>query len=134
MGTTITAPLVVSDLCSNSTCCSDANSRLKLCATRESISELITLLQVFSQVLALLDVPFPAEAQLLVGSIGQTVLLLSPQGSCAEHVHHAHNILAADGTLAQLLATARAGAHVATVQDHTVHAALHADFAHILFT
>lgn len=62
------------------------------------------------------------------------VLLLSPQGSCAEHVHHAHNILAADGTLAQLLATARAGAHVATVQDHTVHAALHADFAHILFT
>lgn len=47
-------------------------------------------------------------------------------------MHHAHHVLPADGALAEQLATARACAHVATVQDHTVHAALHANFAQVL--
>lgn len=67
------------------------------------------------------------EASVLSGThvlLGQPLL-----HSGLEHVHGAHHILPADGTLAHALAALGAGDHVATLEQDTVDDGIHADTA-----
>lgn len=57
---------------------------------------------------------------------------LGPMGCVAsglEHVHSAHHVLPADGTLAHALAALGAGNHVSALEQDTVDDSIHADTA-----
>lgn len=61
--------------------------------------------------------------------VGDTRPVGTASASGLEHVHGAHHILPADGTLAHALAALGAGDHVATLEQDTVDDGIHADTA-----
>lgn len=61
--------------------------------------------------------------------LGASVLSGRTWASGLEHMHGAHHVLPADGTLAHALAALGAGDHVPTLEQDTVDDGVHADTA-----